>query len=383
VTKRPFSDDEYDQRLLSIQQTMEAEGLDALLAYQQESINYLTGYSSQGYFAYQCLIVPREGEMTLMVRQPDFAYAQDQTGLPDVRMWLEDRTDGPTETVRILRERGLGQAALGIEKTALPLSVVMYEQLSDQLDRLVDGSHILANQRLIKSDEEIRLMREAARLASAGCSAVVDSLRPGMTEFEISAELEYAIRKMGSEWSAIAALCTANPRWWGRGTPTARRVELGDLLQIEFAPCAQRYHVLSMRTIRVGDPPPLTDELHDAVAAAIEAEIEALRVGATFGSVDVARRAALKERGMLDVAALPHAGTGIGLGFPPTGTESLALVEGDERLLKAGMTFHLQPGINDLDRGISYSIGDTVLVTDGGAENLTGDIPWKLSWEAS
>ncbi|MBI3979278.1 MAG: aminopeptidase P family protein [Chloroflexi bacterium] len=376
---RPFSDAEYARRLERTRRIMAERGIDVLLLYAPESMNYLTGYDSFGYFAYQCLIVPIEGELTIQVRKPDVALAQDTSNVRDVRVWLDSQKQNPPlETRWILEERGLLGKRIAFERACYSLGPDLYDGVrrtfADQI--LLDGTEVVFDQRLVKSEEERAYMQQAGELADLAITSAARMMRVGMTEFEIAAEMERVLKVNGSEYPAMPIICTRNPRFWGRGMPSEGRIQPDDLFQIELGGCARHYHAVIMRSIFVGEPSPRLRDIQKVVVEAAQAATAAVRPGVPIGDVDRARRKVVDAAGYTDIR-IPRCGYGVGLSYPPSWLAGLDVQEDNPLILAAGMTFTLQPGLNLLEEQVSYSIGETVMVTETGCEVLT-KCPWEL-----
>src|SRR5689334_5596733 len=122
-----FDAGEYERRLGLIYKMMDEAGLEALLLHSPENIYYVSGYQTLGYFGYQCLVIPREGEPIHVIRA--FEESNVRT-----KSWVEEfvgygDTGSPVEsTVEALRRRGLENKQLGIEKSAWFLTLAVFEQ---------------------------------------------------------------------------------------------------------------------------------------------------------------------------------------------------------------------------------------------------------------
>ena len=161
-----FSPEEYVRRYDVIQQGMARHGLDAVLARGPENITYVGGYETPGYYKYHCVIVPRNGEPVFLVRDfewintPEFAWS---TKIAKVYDWDHP----PSVTVNVLRQLGLGEGKrIGVEKQGFFYTVDEHETLVRDLpgNSYVDATGILWDARMIKSEEEIAVMRRSAAL---------------------------------------------------------------------------------------------------------------------------------------------------------------------------------------------------------------------------
>ena len=177
------SPEEFVRRYDLIQDAMATMDLDALLLRGPENITYVSGYESPGYYRYHCIVVPRRGEPVFVLRDfewinvPEFAWS---AKLAKVYDW----DHGPDVTVNVLRQLGLGEAKrIGVEKRNFFYTVAEHETLGQGLPQteFVDATKVLWNARIIKSEEEVAIMRRSAALVDMAMLAGYEATRPGAT----------------------------------------------------------------------------------------------------------------------------------------------------------------------------------------------------------
>src|SRR3972149_163144 len=200
-----FSPDEYRSRIRATQECMKDQGLDLMLLHSPENIYYLTGYETSGYFAYQVLAMPAAGVPLLLVRLME-------RGLVEVHSWLgewfvwRDGDDVIDATQRLITLLGDAHSSpIGVEKTCWFLTVDRYERLQKALKprKVVDASGIVDRVRLIKSDDEIKYIQQAAAMAEAGVRAAVDVAGDGVSELEVAAAVHRAEIQAGCEYTGL------------------------------------------------------------------------------------------------------------------------------------------------------------------------------------
>lgn len=372
----PFDRAEYASRLRRTRAAMRAAGLDALLVFHQEHMFYLAGYDQIGYWVYQVLIVPAADEpMTAVVRKVDELLVRGGGVVEDVRVWLDDATRDPAQqTADILAERGLLRGRrLGLERKSHALLPYYYDLLREALRgaELVDASDLITELRLVKSAAEIEYMRRAGEVMDAGVRAAWETLRPGVRECEVHAAVTAAMYRAGGEHPSVAPPMGSGPRTLTQthGAATTREVRAGDPFLLEVGGCVRRYHAVCMRTASMGPPAAPVRSLHEAIRAATDAGLAAIKPGVP--TADVARvvhdglaRHGHSRRGQ-------HVGYGIGLGYPPTWIDSLRIKETDPHVLREGMTFLFHAGLLAPEGDVYVALGDPVLVTATGYERLT------------
>jgi ectoine hydrolase len=162
------------------------------------------------------------------------------------------------------------------------------------------------------------------------------------------------------------------------GTPhltwSERTFQLGEATTIELAGVFGRYHAPLARTVMLGEPPSRLTDTAKVVADAMEATLTAIRPGADGSAVHRAFDRVIKPHGLQKESRI---GYSIGIGYPPDwGERTVSLRPGETTELVAGMAFHVILGIWNDDWG--YELSEPVVVTEAGAERLTG-LPQELT----
>jgi Xaa-Pro dipeptidase len=369
----PFSVKEYEDRLARARREMRARGVDLLLLTSPENIYYLTGYRTTGYYFYQALLVPLDGQPQFVVRRLEMTNVE---GLSWIKsgIALEDREDVLDGTIRGVEACGAREARIGFEDRGFFLPPAILDGLRARLAkaRLVPGGGIVEGCRAVKSPAEVAYVRRAGAAAVAGLRAGIREVWPGRTENDVAAAVYRGMLKAGSEYPSSPPYVVAGPRSaLGHSTFEGRRIRSGEIVYFEMGGSCQRYGGAIMRVAAVGKPSPDVKRTAAVVIQALEAIVAAIRPGVTSGEVDRAGRSLVEAAG-LGKYWLHRTGYSIGVGFPPGWGEGhiMDLKPGDERVLAPGMTFHLVPlllipGVG----GIGFS--ETVLVTRTGCEVLT------------
>ncbi|MEJ2247524.1 MAG: Xaa-Pro peptidase family protein [Acidobacteriota bacterium] len=368
-----FSMAEYERRLRELRQRMGERGFEAIISTTPENICYLTGFESPGHYYFNALVIPMKGEPFVVPRSLEDRGMVENTWL-SVRRPYKDVQDPIERLAGALAEFGLDQMRIGIERSCWFFTAVQQESLFTLCPQatFVDCSGIVEAGRLIKSDEEIALMRRAARTTEAGMQAGIDAVEAGATEGDVAAEIHYAMIKAGSEWPSISPFIASGERGAiGHATWTDRVIQSGEPVFLEIAGWLKRYHAAMMRTVFVGEPDESLWEAEKLVQEAMAACIEAIKPGVTAGSVDAAARAVISAS-RFGVEQVSRTGYSIGIGLPPDWGEGqiLSLQQGEQRLLKSNMTFHLIPWAQVPGRG-GIGFSETVRVTEEGCECIT------------
>lgn len=375
----PFTLGEYRDRLARVRGGMRERGVDVLLLTGPENIYYLSGYQTTGYYVYQALVVPADGEPQFVVRKLEMTNVQALSWLKR-GIGIDDTEDPLDVTVRAVRDAGGAAARLGYEDRGFFLPPAVLDGLRDRLSgaRFVPASGIVEACRVVKSPAEIACIRQAAAAAGVGLKGGLAQVRAGRTENEIAGAIYAGMLRAGSEYPSSQPYVVTGPRAaLGHASYAGHRLRAGHLVYIETGGCIKRYGGAIMRMVSIGPPAAETKRMAAVVIDALETIIGTIRPGISSGGVDEAGRGVV-ERAGLGKHWLHRTGYSIGIGFPPGWGEGhiLDLKPRDERRLEAGMTFHLVPLLLLPGTG-AMGFSETVLVTRTGCEVLTR-VPRRL-----
>lgn len=360
-----FERSEYEARLARVQAELTARGLDGLLAFQPESVTWLTGFFTRGYGSFQLAIVPAEGDPVLVCRDVEEFYLDATCVFPGRAMWTD--SDAPVDVAARAIQACLGTTAkTGIESAAWPLSVARYEQLRDGLPgyRFTDESALVRAMRLIKSPAEIALQRRAGMAAEAGMQAAIDSAGVGVSERDMAAEICAAMIRAGSDLPGPGVISSGERAFHLHGGYSDRVLKHGDIVQIETTPNVRHYHARFMRPIRVADASDEDLRVVEGLIAIQDAALEEVRAGVPAAVPDAVYRDGVLSRGLRETYT-NKTFYSVGLLLQPSGGEALEAAPGCGWRFETGMTFHTYV----LARG--FGMSETIAVTDKGCDRLT------------
>ena len=369
---RPFTQDEYDQRVAAVRAGMAGRGLDLLVVTVPENVTYLTGYETIGYASFQTLAIPLAGDLLLIVREMERTVAETTSWVPSAETFSD--TDDPVDvTWRVLSSRRLLGGRVGLEDQGWFLSPAVHARLLAALgDHVEGGSGLVEAVRRVKSPAEVELIRSACRLTEAGMQAALETIAPGRTENQVAAAAYAAMVGGGSDFLVGDPIVTSGWRSGvGHFTFANRALEPGDAVLLEFGACRRRYFGPLMRSAVVGEPAPDLTRMGETVIAALEAAIAAIRPGVTSGAVDQACRGVIEAAGY-EPYFRKRTGYSVGVAYAPDWGEGhiISLRRDDPTLLEPGMVFHIPPALR-VPRQYGLGMSETVLVTEDGCEVLT------------
>jgi len=335
---------------------MVERGFDAVLVTDLVNVRYLTGFTGSNAAA----LIGSDAQAVLAT---DGRYQdQSEAEAPDVERVITRALEREL-MARAVRDR---RARLGFED--LNLTVAAHTSLSKaSAVELAPVGELLLDQRVVKDDAEVALLREACQISDAALAKLLTELRPGVTEREVARRLEALMFDAGADAISFDTIVATGPNSAvPHHQPTTRPVAAGDLLKMDFGALRGGYHADMTRTVVVGAPPAAwQQEVYLIVAAAQRTGREALRDGVGLADADHAARDVVVQAGLGE--RFTHGlGHGVGLQIheaPFLGSTALGK-------LQAGTPVTVEPGVYLPGRG-GVRIEDTLLVTRRGSECLT------------
>ncbi|HVO69680.1 MAG TPA: Xaa-Pro peptidase family protein [Aggregatilineaceae bacterium] len=232
--------------------------------------------------------------------------------------------------------------------------------------KLVPAGDALADLRLRKSPEELAALREAIAVSEGALRAVLDQIRPGMTEREIAGLLVIEQLKRGGGKHPFEPVVASGPNAaLPHSEPGERRIAEHGPLLFDFGTTVRGYASDITRTFSIGEPSQRLAEVYAVVKAANAAGRAVAGPGVPAQDVDRAAREMIEDAGY---GPYFRHRTGHGLGLEAH--EGPNIVEGNTQVLEPGMVFTIEPGIYLLGE-LGVRIEDDMVITPDGAESLT------------
>jgi Xaa-Pro dipeptidase len=365
-------------RLNRIRAALVERGLAALLVFAPESHYWATGLDTGGFVFFQCGIIAADPALplTLLTRRPDLSQARDTSLYADLRIWYDANDADPAgELAGILREMGLAGAALGIETATYGLTGQNFAAVQAAMSGvavLQPASDIIHGMRAAKSASEVSVIREAARLADAAVAAARARLAPGIPDSALTAAAMTAILDGGGDMPPAGPLCNSGPRAiYGRGVGGPRLLQAQDQVVLELAATRFRYNVCIERTFILGEMPAAQRRMAETVRAAMAAMVEAARPGSPAGAIAEAFAQVIDAAGYAR-SRFSACGYPLGATFRPSWMDVPPMLHpGNPVPLRPGMVFFPHCMLGDAESGLAFGSGDTILITEAGAEVLT------------
>ncbi len=376
-----FAREEFAERVAAARAKLRDTDLSALLVFGQESHYYLTGFDTNGFVFFQCLVLTADEQpLTLLTRRPDREQARLTSIVEDVRLWYDAEGADPSEDLlAILEEKGLKGTRVGIERDTFGLLAKNYDLVRHRLEgwcHLEDGSGIVRGLRVTKSAAEIAYVRKAAALADRSLEAMVAEARPGAFEGAIAAAGTAAILAGGGDPPPSGPVIgSGEEALLVRSSTGYRHLDAQDQLTLEFAATYRHYSACLMRTLPIGAGIPQQERMFQVTLEALTAMTEAAKVGHPLGEIDAAHRK------VFDAAGYGHArmsacGYSLGATYRPSWMDVPPMLYlGNPMPAAPGMILFLHAILADAEAGLAMSLGHTILVRDQGPEVLSGLTP--------
>ena len=380
-----FTQTEHKNRLARARDMLAACGFEVCVSVAPETHYYLAGYDAWvGVNSPQALVfsISEETEPTLIVRNVDTRLATETTWLSDIRKYQLFADDFSKLVAGIVREKGWTGGRIAMELQSYALNAALYSEMASALKpaEIFDATRLLGDLRIIKSETEMRYVREAAGYANLGLDAAREALRVGVTEIEVAAAVEGAMREAGSDYWAIPTEISSGTRTpGGHATPRHRVIESGDIVHFEFAGVSHRYHATAVHTMACGAPNSRAAELYEIARVSLAAGVSQCHAGAWVADIEEASLEPIRIAG-LEAYANMRFGYGIGLAYPPVWLETLQISRGFEDRLAPGMVFVLHAYLQLDHEDIGIIQGGTWALTTDGLEQLVGggDLPLEI-----
>ena len=349
------------RRIERAQEVMRERGVDFLFVAPSSDLVYFFDLAAHASERLLLLIIPRQGQAHLVVANFERPHAAGKENLVQLHTWEEH--ERPLELVHDI-VAGVSAPTIGIsDQMRAGFLVGMLETLPDAA--FVNGTGIIRELRMVKDEDEIEKLKQAAAMADAAWEEFVATAKlTGKTEREAAGELAALRAKHGLEVTSIG-ICASGPNSAAPHHRTGERViQAGDSVVFDYGGKYQHYTADVTRTVHIGEPSEEYRHAYDTVLRANEAAVPFYRPGVACKEVDQAARAVIEAAGFGQYFS-HRLGHGLGL----DGHEEPYLVKGNTLPLRAGMVFSDEPGIYIPGR-FGIRIEDSVVVRAGGGEKI-------------
>jgi Xaa-Pro dipeptidase len=360
-------------RLKKLNASLRASGLDAVALNPGPTLTYLTGLHFHLMERPVVLLVAQGQDPAIVLPELEMLKVEQMPYPVQAFSYGENPSEWEAAFRKAAQTLSLDGKRIGVEPRQMRLLEYRYVKSSAPEADYPDASDVLGSLRLRKDKEEIEAMRQAVEVAQNALEATIPSIKIGMTEKELAAELVTQLLKHGSEpelpFSPIVSggPNSANPH----ASPTERKLQGGDLLVIDWGATVDGYISDLTRTFAVGQVDAEYEKIHKIVQEANAAGRAAGKPGVPCADVDRAARAVIEGAGYGQY--FTHR-TGHGIGME--GHEEPYMRGDNMQILEPGMAYTVEPGIYLPGRN-GVRVEDNMVVTETGSESLS-DMPREI-----
>ncbi len=380
---------ERDRRWKAVRERMAKEGLPVIVVPNntahstdfQASARYLTHVGGGGDTEVAC-VFPLEGDVTACVNRADTDWAA------PVQYWTTDlrntRRNPAGGCVERLKELDAGKGKIGIvglgPGTRTPMGTILHgfwQQIRDAFPdaELVDATHVVAEVRYVKSEEEIGALQKSIDIIEKGIEAKVAAAKPGAKDWDVWAAVMCALVSNGSELPVHCNWVSGRNAKHTRTRPTLRLLERGDLLINEIEASWMGYRAQQVQPLFVEEIDPFHAELIKIQGEIYHKLLEQLKPGVTVGEIaDMAQKFTAEAVPSTGPAAgatgrLNMHGRGAGDDGPLI-TPSQKRPEQLAVQFQENMAFIFKPSVISADKETESVWGDTIVITSQGGRRL-------------
>ncbi|SJM54123.1 Creatinase [Arthrobacter rhombi] len=375
-----FSDAEFERRLAGLRKIMAEKDLDAVVLTSYHSIKYYSDFLFTYFGRSYAMVVTADDTCTIT--------ANIDAGMPWRRSYGENivytdwRRDNFIHGIQeSLRQRNVAVRRLGVEDDTLPLDNRNKIQAAFAGATLVDVAQAAMRQRMIKSAEEIEVIKHGARIGDIGGEAIKAAIREGISEYEVALigteAMVHEIAKtfpdseIRDTWVWFqSGINTDGAHNWA----TTRKLQRGDILSLNCFPMTSGYYTALERTLFLGEPDERSLELWNVNVEVHRRGLELIKPGAVCKDIAAELNEIFVDRGLLANRTFGY-GHSFGVLSHYYGREAgLELREDIDTVLEPGMVVSMEPMITVLDGqpgAGGYREHDILVVDENGAENIT------------
>jgi Xaa-Pro dipeptidase len=373
-------------RILKLKKAMKESDIDALITFRPENTRYATSYRPLWWptgmaVTRNAAIITSKYDPILYVASGDWARsAVTMPWLPreNIRPLavLEDREVFKTTVgafKKDLIDLGCANGRIGIDATRFELIRQLQEAMPSAT--FVDGDEALINARMIKTVEEIQLMRISSAIASFTMENTIERIESGKKECEILGEAMRVFYSLGMEVPQCNLIvASGNHTMPLYRFATDKPIRNGELVLLDLGGCFNGYFSDFTRTVVHGTPIKKQKEVYQTVYESIKAIFKSMRPGALNTEVNQAVRGVMKEHGFEKEAYFGVLGHSIGMAGLEAPFIGERLLAGEQRFvtfrLQPGMIFSMEPTVAVPGIG-GVRLEDTILITESGNEVFT------------
>ncbi|QGU96271.1 M24 family metallopeptidase [Clostridium bovifaecis] len=261
----------YEKRLESLQKHLQEENVDIALFVDRENLIYYTGLTNIECMA---LIVPAKGGAISITLWIDVAYAKAKSAISNVVGYMFPSSNLGEKIVEMLNKTEIKSPRIGFSKYFVEFSVFDALRKGVAGIEFVNITDICYKVRSIKDEVEVQYIKKASEFLVEGMKAAIESIKPGMTEVQVLAEAEYAMRKAGSEGASFRMqVLTQDRQLIVHPYAGSNVIDNNQAIVIHLGATYNGYTSKMCRTVALGDINPETEAIYNLLIKAQDKSI--------------------------------------------------------------------------------------------------------------
>jgi Xaa-Pro aminopeptidase len=344
------------KRLETIRSKIKENEIDGILITKRENYTYLSGFT--GSSAY--LVITSDSADLIT----DFRYIEQATKQAPLFNIIKYKGNVAIEINNALKRNNVEK--LGFE--SIDLTYDKYEDYSSKFEvkELIPLKNIIESIRMIKDSEELQFIKKAVEIADGAFLNVLPLIKPGILETEVSAEIEYFMKKQGAQGSSFQTIVASGARSaMPHGVASNKEIKNGDVIIMDYGAIYQGYCSDITRTIFLGKPDEKMTKIYDIVLRAQKEALNGSHKGLKGREIDSIAREIINNSGYEK-----NFGHGLGHGVGLEIHEEPRFAPSDDNTMENGMVVTVEPGIYVEGYG-GVRIEDMIVIKDDQPEILT------------
>lgn len=362
---------QYETRLDKLVQHLEARQIELAIINSPKNVYYYTGFNSEPHERFMALIIDlRKEKKFLFVPALDLEEAEKSSSVETIIPISDDLN--PYQVLKNTVEEGV--KSIGLETK----NISLFQQ--EQIKHFFGDFHyqnigeFISSERMKKSRDECAKVQTAVYTIEKVLSEGIKRFQIGMSELELTAELEFLMRKFGAEGPSFSTIVLSGSKSsLPHGRPDQKKIQHGEFLLIDMGVLLDGYCSDITRTFVVGEETDEQRRIYNIVRESVQAGIYAVRAGVPTATVDLASRNVIKENGYGQ-----YFNNRVGHGLGMEVHEEPSIHEKNEMLLEPGYLFTIEPGIYIPGFG-GVRIEENVYINQQGEAEVLTSYPTKLT----
>ncbi|MFE8698937.1 M24 family metallopeptidase [Cytobacillus sp. FJAT-53684] len=357
-------------RLASLTNYLETLQVDLAIIKDPKNVFYYTGFYSDPHERFMALVIDlKKQSRYLFVPSLDLEMAERDSCIQKI-VPISDEVN----SYQVLKDAiGDGITMLGLETKVI--SLFQQEQLNEFFGQFSyqNIGEFISSQRMKKSQEECNKVQHAIHIIEKVMAEGIKKVKEGMTEQELTAELEYLMRKFGAEGPSFSSIVLSGANAaLPHGQPGSKTINRGDFLLIDMGVIVNGYCSDITRTFVIGEETAKQREIYNTVRHSTQAGVEAAKAGIPIGQIDIAARNVIKDAGYGQ-----YFNNRVGHGLGMDVHEEPSIHENNHALVESGLLFTVEPGIYIPGYG-GVRIEENVYIDENGKGKVLTSFPTEL-----